>query len=320
MTTQSAPEIGIRIMRLQEEDTRTPTANHASALVRCRPGRMSPGALVVIGVAVLAGWPQGPVSGQQPNEDIGRISLGASLDLSSRYLFRGHEKDERGAVLQPEVTLSYALFQASSGVVRELSAGAVLWSSVHAATRAYPGDFGVFEVDLGLSLDAALSNGWSAGLIYTSYLAPTDAFDEVREVAVELGFGSVGEEGALSFAPRALLAQEVDDVGGPEDTYVEVGGTFGLPSTGSIRWGVPVVIGMSIDGFYRDAMGANEWFGLLGTGVQGSVDLVHLGVGRLPGQLAAAVDLAFLNRDAELTRNPANDLLWTVRIGLALEL
>ena len=241
-----------------------------------------------------------------------------ALDVASRYLFRGHEKDDGGAVLQPAGALTYTFHSSTTSIVRELSAGALAWSSVHAGTRGYPGDLGLYEVDLGLSLAAKLSKGWTADLIYTSYLAPTGAFDQIHEIGVALGFGQVGREGTLAFSPRALLAQEVRDGGGPEDTYLEAGGDLELPAIGAFRWTVPVMVGMSIDGFYRNEAGGNEWFGFLGTGIEATASWGDLGLGGLPVSLAVAVDAAVLNRAARLTHVSSDDVVWTTRLGLSV--
>ena len=67
----------------------------------------------------------------------------------------------------------------------------------------------------------------------------------------------------------------------------------------------------------RDASGRNLWFG---TGVEARASLVDLGLGRLPGSLTAGVTLTFVNRDARLTHEIGNDVLWATRAGLSLGL
>jgi len=247
-----------------------------------------------------------------------RVAVEATLDLTSRYLFRGYELDSRGAVFQPSATVGFTVLSHSSGALRELSAGAVAWSSVHAGTRAYPGQLGWFEVDLSADVSAGFSNGWTAGLVYTSYLAPDAAFDVIHEIAAVVGLGTIGRPGTVTVMPTVLVAQEFHDAGSSEDTYLELGGDVELPTTGVISWTVPVTVGMSIDGYYRNVSGGNEWFGFLGSGLEASAELAHLGLPDLPGGLTGAVDFTVVNDEAELAQDPGNRVLWTARMGLSV--
>jgi hypothetical protein len=243
----------------------------------------------------------------------------ATLDVASRYLFRGHEKDENGGVFQTALGATVRPFE-GSGPIRRLSIGGLVWSSVHAGTRVHPGEVGFYELDLALGVDASLANGWTVGMLYTSYLAPADAFATVHEVALVLRPGSIGQVGGLAVSTRALLAHEIDDRGGPDDTYLELGADVALPPMGVVEWIVPLTVGLSVDGFYRDERGDNEWLGFVATGLQASVRLEDLGIGWRSTRFGAGFSLAFENPAAGLTRDPENDVLWTLRAGLGIEI
>jgi len=268
-------------------------------------------------LATIAAGATSPLSGQQGQASPSRVTGAIGLDLASRYTFRGYELDARGAVFQPSVAVDYALVSRTSGPVKGLTAGATAWSSLHANTRAYPGDLGWFEVDLGLFVSAALSNGWTTDLVYTSYLAPDGAFDEVHELGLALQVGELDVGGALTVAPRVLVAQELHHRAGNEDTYLELGSDIALPVTQFVRWTMPLTLGMSLNDFYEDESGNNQWFGFFGSGLEAAADLQALGLSQASSSLLVAVDFTAVNRDAALSQDPLNDIRWTARAGLS---
>lgn len=274
--------------------------------------------VAVVLAAAASAFSAGQAEAQDLDAMGSALTAEVSLDVRNRYLFRGYQLDARGAVFQPAIVVGSLLRESPTGVIRELSAGAFAWSSIHAGSRAYPGDLGVFEVDVGLSLDATLRNGIVASLVYTSYLAPTGAFATIHEVGLDVRLAAIGNEDSFAVSPRVLLAQEFYDRGGSEDTYLELGGDVTLPATGPVHWSLPIAVGMSLDGFYRDLTENNVWFGFLGTGLQAAARVVELGLGNAPVSLVAGVDVMFANRDALLTRRSSNDVLWTTRLGVSV--
>ncbi len=284
-----------------------------------RAGRRGGYRLLALVLATAASaHPSCPVQGQENPSESERLTLKASLDVPSRYLFRGYELDERGAVFQPGVSVHTRFHASSRGFVRGLSAEAFAWSSIHAGSRAFPGNLGVFEVDLGASIEASFSGNRSASLVFTSYFAPGGAFEAIHELGLAMALGVIGEENRLALLPSVFLAKEFYDGGGPEDTYLEVGANLSLPATGVVRWTLPLTVGMSVDGFYRNVSGGNEWFGFVGTGLLASAALDDLGLHGTPISLVSGVDVTVANRDAGLTHQPSNDVLWTARIGLSV--
>lgn len=286
-----------------------------------RAGTHSPGpvtlAVVLAGLLVAVGVRRADAQTPSGTSAPDLWSVTARMDVANRYLFRGHQKDERGAVIQTSFGASIRPLH-GVGLVRELAVSGLVWSSLHAATRVHPGDVGLFELDLGLGVDATLANGWGVGVLYTTYLAPTGAFDEVHEVALGLYPATLAVGDVLQLSTRVLLAQEIDDGGGPEDTYLELGADVGLPSIDVVQWTALVTVGLSVDGFYRDERGDNELLGFVATGLDFEVALSDVGIGWNSARAVAGFSLAFENPEAGLTRDPPNDVLWTLRAGLGV--
>jgi len=258
-----------------------------------------------------------PLGGQEVTEGPDPLTVTASVEVFSRYVFRGYVLDERGAAFQPQFEVGRSIRSSTTGLLRDLSLAALAWSSVHVDSRAYPGDLGVFEVDLGGSLNAAFAGGWTGALVYTSYLAPTGVFETIHELALEVGLPEVGGD-RLRVSPRALVARELGDAGGTEDTYLQLGADLELGGAGPVVWTVPVTSGFSASGFYRNDRGGNEWFGFFGTGVLATVGPSELRLSSLPLGLTAGVEATLLNRSAHLARTASDQVLWTWRIGLSV--
>lgn len=272
--------------------------------------------VIVFGAALgLALGINVPLWGQESSTGGGRVSFDASFDVASRYVFRGHEKDGRGVVLQPDAQIGYTLRRSSTGLVRDLTVGAFAWASAHTGHREYSSGLGLYEADLGAAITAGLPGSVTASVIYTGYYAPTGAFSAVHEVALELGWTT--GNGPLAVTPTVLVARELSDGGGSEDTYLELGTEVFGPATGVVSWRLPLAVGLSPDGFYTNSVGENEFVGFFGAGIVAGADLADLGLGRVPGSLEAGLTAAFLNPDAGVTQDAGNDVLWTVRVGLS---
>lgn len=264
----------------------------------------------------------GAIHGQEANLEASleasRLRVTASMDVSGRYVFRGYEQDRRGVVFQPEVGVGRVIHTSSTGWIGEVSLGGLIWSSLHAGSSAHPGELGVFELDLGASLNVAFRSGWSASLIYTSYLAPAGAFETIHELAVDLSPGTLQTEVGLRISPHALIAYEVRDGGGTEDTYLELGAELGLPPTGFLEWAVPISAGVSIDGFYRDADGSNHRLGYVDAGIAAATSPRILAFQGAPVSVRAGLNMTAVSRDARLAQRAAERVLWTWSLGASV--
>ena len=228
------------------------------------------------------------------------LGLELSLDVVSQYFFRGYEQQDSGLIFQPGVAFTVP-------VDDDVSAYFGVWESFHSVPTpgAPTGPKSWYEQDVYAGFSVALSEVVTLDLNYTGYFSPSDSFSDIHEVGVLLAFEDeqwMGE--AWSFDPYVFVAFEVQDNGGTEDTYLELGGEFGFDYSEDVAVAVPVVLGLSIDDYYTDAAGDNEFFGYFSVGCLATVPMSKI-VGNEawagPWSLTAGVTLLLLNDDAGLT-------------------
>lgn len=230
------------------------------------------------------------------------LSLEITLDFVSQYFFRGYEQQDSGLIFQPGATIGLPV---ADGVDAYFG----VWESFHSVpTMGAPtSPKSWYEQDVFAGLSIALCDIASLNLNYTGYFSPSDSFSDIHEfgftVAVE-DESWMGE--AWSFDPYIMVAFEVQDNGGTEDTYMELGGAFGftLCEECGATASVPVVLGLSLDDYYTDATGDNKFFGYASVGLIVTVPMSELlGSEAWVGawDLTAGVTVLFLNDDAALT-------------------
>ena len=243
----------------------------------------------------------GPVSAQEVEnvEDInnGAISFLLGSDAVTKYIFRGYELQEEGLILQP-----YAEFTA--GIIDGLDVYAGIWNSVGDRTG---GDNNThwYESDIyaGVSIGEDILNvPFALDVSYVNYTSPRDAFGQYEEIDVSIAYDDSAN--ALSFSPYALVAFEfgTDSPGDDNNIYGELGGELEFELVESAEYPValtvPVTLGLSLDEFYVDEEGDNEFFGYLSVGANVGVPLSF--IPREYGQWSAAagVTLYLLNDNA----------------------
>ncbi|MGB0768394.1 MAG: TorF family putative porin [Phycisphaeraceae bacterium] len=232
-------------------------------------------------------------------------SAEVTLDYVTQYFFRGYEQldSDQGIVLQPGASFTI-------DVVEDVTATVGTWGSIHtdmgpASTASNPSSW--YEQDVYASLDAALGD-FSVGVGINTYTYPALATSSVVELAATVGFDDSDLLGDFAFAPYITIATELNNTntlnGGKEATYLEIGGEFGIPTEGTPieawSWSVPVAVGLSIDDYYVDGSGAEEFFGFASIGLAGSIPLSELlGTDEYVGawDLSVGVTLLLLNAD-----------------------
>ncbi|MEM1013378.1 MAG: hypothetical protein AAGI46_14300 [Planctomycetota bacterium] len=214
--------------------------------------------------------------------DEGGFFGGGGVAFTSEYIFRGIDQGAAnddgffngGLIIQPYLELGLPVL-----VVEEeglsVSTFVGIWNSFGSE---FVNDDGAgptawYESDLytGFGISAA---GFDVTLIYTFYTSPNDSFATVEEIGasveytvstvsgededaigvdVGLGAGIFFETNNTAFGPDEGIYLEL---GATPSTEIEVDG-FGEPITISI----PVVAGFSVDDYYVDMAGDNEFFG-----------------------------------------------------------
>jgi hypothetical protein len=217
--------------------------------------------------------PSEPVPPRKGNN--GRLSLSSSVDVLSRYMFRGLPQDDRGLIAWPAVDVGLGLFE-GDGAVKRVQMNVGLWNSLHSGPTGLGGPSGKmwYESDFYSSLALGLAAGVTLGATYTAYMSPNSSFGTVKEVAVSLSIDDSAK--ALPLAPYGLVAFEVDgqaDGGTGAGTYMELGVKPTLPvATGRLALAVPLKIGLSLNDYYEGPSGSGT-FGYLDGGILATVPL-----------------------------------------------
>ncbi|MEM9346196.1 MAG: hypothetical protein AAGB26_06230 [Planctomycetota bacterium] len=238
------------------------------------------------------------------HEEEGIFIPGASaevtLDYVTNYFFRGFEQvdADQGIVLQPGASFTI-------DVVEDVTATVGTWGSIHTdapSSTANPSSW--YEQDIYGSIDATMG-AFSAGVGFTYYTFPSSAVNgDITELNLSLGFDDSDLLGDFAFAPYVAVAIELQNNVGDENIYLELGGEFSLPTEGTAieawTWSVPFAFGLSIDTYYVDASGAEEFFGYASVGLVGSIPMSELiGTDEFVGawDLSVGVTFLFLNSD-----------------------
>ncbi|MEM1353612.1 MAG: TorF family putative porin [Planctomycetota bacterium] len=254
------------------------------------------------------------------------LGASVSLDVVSQYIFRGYELEDEGLIFQPGASLSLGLTD-----TEDFTVGAYVgaWQSLHSTPTGAGGDSpgSWFESDLyaGVTLEAGY---FSFDLGYIGYFYPSDAFSEIHEIVLTVGFDDSEFLGDWAFSPYIMYAQEIENDNGDENAYLEIGGELGfdLQEEFDLPFSValPVVAGFSIDTYYLDATGSEEFFGFLSVGAIGTISMSELvGTEDFVGawDLYGGVTLFLLNAEAAgLKDGTDNDSFNVVgSIGLSRE-
>ena len=217
------------------------------------------------------------VEAEEPAVNSGSVRLTGGVDVATHYFFRGYLQEDQDAIVQPYVNVYFDLVKGDNPITAYIGT----WNSFHGEkTGADDGTFGSwYEADLYAGVDATLGGGFTVGAIYTLYAYPNGAFDTVEELGFKLSYDDTDKWG-LPFALKPFVGVyfETDDQNGTEDTYLEVGVaptvyTFNEKSDQPIALAVPVTIGMSLDDYYFDDSGDEEFLGYGSIGIAGSMPL-----------------------------------------------
>ena len=250
----------------------------------------------------------------------GRLAFSLGTDITSQYFFRGYLQEDQGFIFQPWAELGVSIVDRmdnSPGV--SLVFGS--WSSLHSektgATE--PNLRAWYETDIygGITLEW---DGFSLGASYTVYTYPNSSFNTVQEIGVTAGF-SLPEDtmfqkvlGDISIG----LHFEVDNsnVNTDEAIYLELG--FG-PSfdifEGEATLSIPVTLGFSLDDYYLDASGDDDFFGYGSIGADVTIPLGSGDYGEWTMNVGGNV--LFLSSAAE-TANGGDDVEAIGYIGLSV--
>ncbi len=268
---------------------------------------------LVLGAALLTPAATWADEAEAPAVNTGALSFSGVVDFTNAYYFRGYLQENDGLIVQPA-------FTASAALADNISIYGGIWNSLHSEQTG--GDDIWYEADLYAGIDFDLAP-FTVGLNYTLYTYPNGAFDAIHEASIKLAFddATLYSEGnaPVVFNPYLLLAYELGDGNGSEDTYLEAGvaPSFPLGDSG-LEISVPISLGMSVDDYYVDADGSNEF---LGYGTIGLATSIPLPMPAKYGEwnLNASIKYLYLFADGLEAANEgdANELIGTVGVSFA---
>lgn len=256
-----------------------------------------------------------------PSLNNGAVSFSLGVDVPTKYIFRGYEIEENGLIVQPYAEASFAV---AEGVDFYIGT----WNSIHEdQTGAVAGSSNDewFESDLYVGVSLGMFDPFSIDISYVHYLYPSNAFGDYKEINVAVGFDDSELLGDYAVSPYALVAFEFDTTGAGDDDniYLELGGEWGMSLVESedypIDLTIPVAIGLSLDEFYVDDDGDNEFFGFISIGANLGMPLTFIPAEFGSWSAGAGITLFLLNDNAGLDDGDNDDYNIVGSIGIAME-
>ena len=238
-------------------------------------------------------------------------SMTSGVDLTTQYFFRGIVQETKGAILQPWVELTTPITPPTGDVGIDLTIG--LWNSLHTGDTGTGGGTtdprAWYESDFYLGLGAQAGKV-AAAVTYTIYSSPNNSFESVQEFAISFTYDDSADWGTgfAGLNPSATLALETkrqaDGGTGAGGTYLELAVEPALAlfddGENSIAVTVPAKLGLSLDDYYEDSTGDDDFYGYFQVGLHAAVPLEsflppHFG----NWQMSFGIDLLFLGDNTE---------------------
>jgi hypothetical protein len=170
-------------------------------------------------------------SAVQAGENKGRISLSAGVDFSHAYYFRGILQTDKSFVAQPYGDVTFNLYEGENGL-NSVGATVGIWNSFHSRNLGDVDDpTAWYEADLYGGFTVGFLDNWEAGVTYTAYISPNNAFSTVQEISFGFSFDDSDLLGAFALSPSLVLAAELSgqaDGGSDKGVYLQLGVEPGL--------------------------------------------------------------------------------------------
>jgi hypothetical protein len=239
-----------------------------------------------LAIGLLALGLAAPGAAEEEAADAGplsRFSGSAGVDFTNAYIFRGIVQEDQGFIAQPWAELDYNLYESETGFLRGVTVGGGVWSSFHSEeTLAQSSPTYLYEVDWYPVVYLTFPAGLSLTTYYYFYDSPNDAFKTVQELNLKLGWDDSEVLGRFAVAPYINFAIETHRTSfGPDEG---VGMQIGLSptlytfehDTYPVTFTFPIEAGFSIDDYYEDETGSENFFGYLTWGLKVSMPLAFV--------------------------------------------
>ena len=203
----------------------------------------------------------------------GAMTLSASIDLMSRYMFRGIRQQSTGIAIWPAADLGVAAYS-GDGALKSVGINLGSWNSLHTGDTGTHGPSAKFwyEGDFYTTLGLGFGGGLSLATTYTSYTSPNNSFSTVKELMFKLAVDGASHLHKAAIKPYAIVARELDtapglgqaDGGIEAGTYLEVGIAPAYAAR-QVSLAVPVKLGLSLRNYY-ELEGTDHAFGYFSVG------------------------------------------------------
>jgi hypothetical protein len=207
----------------------------------------------------------------------GGIMLTGGFDIPCAYFFRGYNQEDSGFIFQPYATIGFNLSDTDALDVNFYTG---IWNSFQ--SKKTLGEEGNpeswYEADLYAGLDFIWSK-FTLGFVYTAYTYPGGAFDTIQEVGAKISYNDADftKENLklpVGLNPWVGVYVEVEDGNGTDDIYGELGIKPSIPIENTpFTVAFPAILGLSLDDYYTDSDGDNEFLGYVAVGVELSMPL-----------------------------------------------
>lgn len=264
--------------------------------------------------------PEAPATEEAPSP----LSLALAVDWTTAYYAYGFRQEDRGFILQPSAELGWSLAQ-REGFSLGLFAG--VWNSFHdRRTGTDPADrndvAAWYECDLYGGVGLA-SGRWSLRASYGFYISPSDAFDTIQQINLDLALDDSGWLGPVRLQPAVYVLIETgsntNDGVGDRGVHVQPSLTpaFALAQTerGPVELSLPLKLGLSLSDFYQDETGDDQAVGYGSVGVRVSLPL-PMPEGAGAWSLSAGLTAVLLNSHTRaFNEGKASELVGTVGVS-----
>lgn len=271
---------------------------------------MGMGALAAVLVA-------GPALAAAPNT--GRVSFNLGTDVTTAYFFRGILQERNGLIAQPYGDVSYSLHEAEGAPISSVSLTGGLWASVHSALtgNSHSGPRSFYELDVFGGVNVGLFDVLDLGAMYTAYISPNGAFENIQEVSWSLALDDSQWLGAFALNPRGLIALEVEgaaDGTTSRGTYAELGIEPSFPILPFDRYPVslslPMTVGFSAHDYFQNERGNDQTWGYASFGAMFGVPLAF--IPEEYGSWSAVAGATLYTFNTNLQRANKDDDPWVV--------
>lgn len=251
------------------------------------------------------------------------FSLQLSLDATTAYFYHGIMQEDTGPIIQPGAQLTFTLCEQEDF---KLDAFVGTWHSFHGQKTWSQTDDDFrqywYEADLsgGLSLEVGNTTLTTSYILMTS---PNNGFETVQELDFTLSYNDADLHGPFALNPYATLAFELgangsDGADSDRGIYLELGiapgFTFDLART-PVTLTFPASIGLSIDRYYQNAAGEDDFFGYAQAGI-----LATLPITDAFGQWSLQAGLSVMHLgDNTAEFNGGQDVQFIATLGLQAE-